>query len=88
MTNVQTLLAQARARGVTFRLAGDSIKVEAQTEPDPETKALLAELRQHREEVQAILTAPPCWKCGAPMTETCDIYGREWWACWVCAKTA
>ena len=31
---------------------------------------------------------PPCWNCEATMTETRDIYGKEWWACWSCAKWA
>jgi hypothetical protein len=32
--------------------------------------------------------APACWHCGATMTKTQDIYGKPWWACWECAKTA
>ena len=31
---------------------------------------------------------PPCQICGATMTETTDIYGREWWTCWRCARSA
>jgi len=31
---------------------------------------------------------PVCWNCGASMTQTKDIYGRRWWACWECARTA
>ncbi len=36
----------------------------------------------------SILAAPPCQICGATMTETTDIYGRELWVCWECARTA
>lgn len=45
---------------------------------------------EDREEAKklALETAPPCWNCGATTTETQDIYGREWWACWTCAKSA
>ena len=28
--------------------------------------------------------APNCWNCTATMTETLDIYGRDWWVCWLC----
>ena len=31
---------------------------------------------------------PPCWNCGQPMSDTKDIYGKDWWACWSCARTA
>jgi len=40
---------------------------------------------QDREEIKAILAAPPCWNCGAKVAETIDIYGRSWWKCWECA---
>lgn len=30
----------------------------------------------------------PCWNCGQSMTDTNDIYGKAWWACWSCAKWA
>jgi hypothetical protein len=38
-------------------------------------------------EDKTILAVAPCWNCGAAMTETRDIYGKEWWACWGCAVT-
>lgn len=84
--DARTLIETLKGRGLSLRVEGDRIKVEAPQEPDPETKALLSELRQFREEVKEVLAAPPCWNCGAPMTETQDIYSHVWWACWVCAK--
>lgn len=85
--DARNLIETLKSRGLSLRLDGDQIKVEAPQEPDPETKALLSELRQHREEVKIILAVAPCWNCGAAMTETKDIYGKEWWACWGCAVT-
>ena len=85
--DIRTLVDIATARGVVFKLDGDRIKVEAGAEPDSETKALLEALRSHKQEVRRIL-APPCWNCGAAMTRIRDIYGKPWWACWECAKTA
>lgn len=37
---------------------------------------------------KVVLVAPPCWNCGNLMTETTDIYERELWICWECARTA
>jgi len=86
--DARALIETLRNRGVDLRVNGDRIRVEAPQEPDGDTKALLAELREHREEVKAILIVPPpCWNCGAIMTETTDIYGRRWWTCWECAVT-
>ena len=31
---------------------------------------------------------PVCWNCNATMMLTKDIYCRQWWACWKCARTA
>ena len=31
---------------------------------------------------------PPCWNCGAIVTETRDIYGQTVCVCWSCAKWA
>src|SRR5262249_51612266 len=44
-----------KAKGLTFQLDGDKIKVKAPNEPDYRTKALLEELRRHREELKRIL---------------------------------
>ena len=81
------MIETLKARGVELRVNGDRIHVEAPQEPDPNTKALLDELREHREEVKALLVVPPCWNCGAKVAETVDIYGRSWWKCWECAVT-
>ena len=86
--DIRTLVDTAKARGVVFKLDGDRIKVEARTEPDGETKALLESLRGHKDELRSVLAAPDCWNCGATMTRTKDISGKPWWACWECAKTA
>lgn len=84
--DARNLVETLKGRGLFLRLDGDRIKVEASHEPDPETKALVDELKRHRDEVKMILAAPPCWNCDQPMSETPDIYGRPWWACWACAK--
>lgn len=85
--DIRTLVDTAKAKGLSFRVDGDRIKVEASTEPDPETKALIDTLRGHKTEVRQILLAPPCWNCGATMTRTKDISSKPWWACWECAKS-
>ena len=85
--DAKLLIETLKTRGVELRVNGDGIQAEASQEPDPGTKALLDEVRQHREEVKVILAAPPCWNCGAEMAETIDIYGRSWWKCWECAVT-
>ncbi len=81
------LIETLKTRGVELRVNGDRIQVEAPQEPDPNTKALIDEVRQRREEIKALLVAPPCWNCGAQTAETTDIYGRSWWKCWECAVT-
>lgn len=84
--DIRALVGSAKARGLSFHLEGEKIRVEAPKEPDHETKALLEKLRGHREELRRILAAPPCWNCGQPMTETMDIHGEAVWVCWGCAK--
>lgn len=84
----RTLVDRAKARGVTFSIDGDRIVVEARTEPDNETKALLETLRGQRDELRRVLTSPACWNCGATMVRTQDIYGKHLWTCWACAKSA
>lgn len=86
--DIRTLVDTAKARGVTFKIDGDRIKVEARSEPDSETKALLEALRDQRDELRRVLTSPACWNCGGAMTRTKDIYGTPWWVCWECATTA
>ena len=79
--DIRTLIDTAKTKGLTFHVEGDSIKVEAAFEPDSETKALLDQLRGHRDELRRILLAPPCWNCGATMSPTYDIYGNNLFAC-------
>ncbi len=86
--DIRALMDSAKARGLSFYLKGDTIRVEAPNEPDAETKALLEQLGSHREELKRILAAPNCWNCGAITTETKDIYGETVWVCWACAKWA
>ena len=86
--DIRTLVDTARAKGLAFHVEGDRIKVEADSEPDAETKALIESLRDHKDELRRVPAGPPCWGCGATMTTTKDIYGRPWWACWSCARTA
>jgi len=86
--DIRTLVDTAKARGVVFTMDGDRIKVEARTEPDGETIALLDSLRDHKDELRRVLAAPDCWNCGAMMTRTKDISGKPWWACWECTRTA
>lgn len=31
---------------------------------------------------------PPCWNCHGVTTETVDIYGKNVFVCWSCAKWA
>ncbi len=88
--DARVLIETLQSRGLTISLAGDRVRVESPQEPDEDTKSLLQELREHREEVKSLLSqvAPPCWNCGAQMTEVTDIYGHEWWTCWECARSA
>ena len=90
MRDIGTLIESAQARGLRLFLAGDKVKVRAPQTPDADTKALIEELKEHREEVKSLLSqvAPPCWNCGAQMTEVTDIYGHSWWTCWECARSA
>jgi len=85
---LRALIDTAKARGLTFRVDGDRIRIEAASEPDGDTMALLEALRSHREELRRILIAPSCGNCGATMTMTEDIFGKSWWACWECAVSA
>ena len=87
MPDVRALIETAQTKGLRLFLADGKVKVQAPQRLDGGTKALIEELREHREEVKALLVAPPCWNCGAQTAETTDIYGRSWWKCWECAVT-
>lgn len=45
---------------------------------------------EEREEAKRVAQElpPPCWNCGGSTTETADIYGKAWSACWHCATWA
>jgi len=87
MPDVRSLIETAQTKGLRLFLAEGKVKVQAPQRLDGGTKALIEELRGHREEIKALLSqsAPPCWNCGAQTAETTDIYGRSWWKCWECA---
>ena len=105
---VQELIEKAARCGLTIHVEGDWIEVRAPQEPKGEARALIEELRRHKEELLRALTqedrqeaerlaqelaqgpkaGPPCWNCGAQMTEVTDIHGHEWWTCWECARSA
>ncbi len=53
--DAKNLIETLKARGVELRVNGDGIQAEASQEPDSDTQALLDEVRQHREEVKALL---------------------------------
>jgi hypothetical protein len=85
--DIRALVETARTKGLTFHVEGDRIKVEAASEPDEQTKALVESLRGHKDELRRVLVPPDCWNCGATMTPTKDVSGKPWWECWKCAKT-
>ncbi len=57
--DARMLIETLKARGVELWVNGNGIQAEASQEPDSDTKALLDEVRQHREEVKALLTGNP-----------------------------
>jgi len=55
MRDVQSLIESAEARGLRLFLAEGKVKVQAPQALDGDTKALIEELREHREEVKSFL---------------------------------
>jgi len=53
--DARVLIETLQSRGLSVTLARDKIRVEAPQEPDEDTKALLQELREYREEVKSFL---------------------------------
>ena len=49
--DAKSLIETLKARGLSLRVEGDHIRVEALQEPDSETKALVDEIREHKAEV-------------------------------------
>ncbi len=54
--DAKSLIETLRARGLTLRVDGDHIQVEAPQEPDRETKALVDEMHEHKAEILEVLT--------------------------------
>ncbi len=90
MPDVRALMESAQARGLRVFLAEGKVKVQAPQSLDENAKALIEELREHREEIKALLSqpTPPCWNCGQPMSKAKTIYGDDVMVCWWCAKRA
>ena len=55
MSDVRSLIESAQERGLGFSLVDDRVQVRAPRELDGDTKALIAELREIRDEVKAVL---------------------------------
>ena len=89
MPDVRSLIETAQTKGLRLFLKEGRVKVQAPPRLDGDMKALIEELRRHREEIKSFLSqvAPPCWNCGQPMSEGKTIYGQGVFACWACAKT-
>jgi len=54
--DARVLIETLPRRGLNVSLAGDKVRVEAPQEPDEDTKALLQQLIEHKEEVKSFLT--------------------------------
>ena len=67
MPDIGSLIESAQARGLKLFLAEGKVKVQAPQALDGDAKALLEELREHREEVKSFLNeedlilAPEHW---------------------------
>ena len=55
MRDVHALIESAQVRGLRLFLDGDKVKVEAPHSLDGDTRALIEELREQKEEVKSIL---------------------------------
>ncbi len=90
MPDVRTLIESANAKGLRLILADGKVQVRAPQTLDGDMKALIEELKEHREEIKSLLSQArcPCWNCGQSMSEARTIFGDEVWVCWSCAKTA
>ena len=59
MIEIQTLLERLQERGFSVHLGDGKVQIRGENIPDEVTKALIHELREHREEVKALLTGNP-----------------------------
>lgn len=57
MTPAHELLGEAARHGIRFEVVGDRVEYEAPQRPPVE---LLTRLRQHRDDLRALLAEPPC----------------------------
>jgi len=57
MPDVQSLIETAQARGLRLFLAEGKVKVQAPQSLDEKAKALIEELREHKEEIKSVLDA-------------------------------
>ncbi len=71
--DAKLLIETLKTRGVELRVNGDGIQAEAPQEPDPDTKALLDEVRQHREEVKTLLADNPLTGDDTPGVTVADV---------------
>jgi hypothetical protein len=56
--DARVLVETLQHRGLRIAVFGDKVRVEAPREPDPDTKALLQELKEHKEAVKSYLAKP------------------------------
>ncbi|MCZ6906696.1 MAG: hypothetical protein O7G28_05375 [Deltaproteobacteria bacterium] len=56
MPDARALIQSAQVRVLRLFLDGDKVKVEAPHSLDGDTKALIEELRRHKEEIRSVLT--------------------------------
>jgi len=59
MIEIQALLDRLQERGYSVHLGDGKVQIRGENIPDEITKALIHELREHREEVKALLTGNP-----------------------------
>ena len=57
MPDVRALIESAQVRGLRLFLDGDRVKVKAPQSLDENAKALIEELREHKEEIKSVLNA-------------------------------
>jgi hypothetical protein len=58
MTDIRVIIDQVSSKGFTLYLSEGAVKVQGPAAPDDDTAKLLDFLREHREEVRAVLSAP------------------------------
>jgi hypothetical protein len=56
--DARVLVEALQNRGLSIALVGDKVRVQGTGEPDPDTKALLQELKEQKETVKSFLGEP------------------------------